>query len=132
MSKSDRLNQIPLPSPALQILERLPRTGEFVFSTTGTTPVSGFSKAKQRCDRLSGVVGWRFHDLRRTVASGMAKLKVEPWVVEKVLNHQTGQLSGVAGVYNRWGYLDEKREALERWANKLLMSVEVTEVSSSP
>jgi hypothetical protein len=49
----------------------------------------------------------------------MAKLKVEPWVVEKVLNHQTGQLSGVAGVYNRWGYLDEKREALEKWATHL-------------
>jgi hypothetical protein len=49
----------------------------------------------------------------------MARLKVEPWVVEKVLNHQTGQLSGVAGVYNRWGYLDEKREALEKWAMNL-------------
>jgi len=87
-----------------------------VFSTTGTTPVSGFSKAKVRCDRLSGMTGWRLHDLRRTVASGMARLKVEPWVVEKVLNHQTGQLSGVAGVYNRWGYLDEKKVALDRWA----------------
>jgi integrase len=119
MSKSDRLNQVPLPLLALQILEALPRTGELVFSTTGTTPVSGFSKAKKRCDRLSGVESWRFHDLRRTVASGMAKLKVEPWVVEKVLNHQTGQLSGVAGVYNRWGYLDEKREALEKWATHL-------------
>ena len=49
----------------------------------------------------------------------MARLKVEPWVVEKVLNHQTGQLSGVAGVYNRWGYLDEKREAIESWAAHL-------------
>jgi integrase len=119
MSKSDRLNQVPLPSLALQILEALPRTGALVFSTTGSTPVSGFSKAKARCDCLSGVEGWRFHDLRRTVASGMARLKVEPWVVEKVLNHQTGQLSGVAGVYNRWGYLDEKREALEKWAMNL-------------
>jgi integrase len=119
-SKSDRLNQVPLPALALQILEQLPKTeGGLVFSTTGSTPVSGFSKAKKRCDQLSGVTGWRLHDLRRTVASGMARLKVEPWVVEKVLNHQTGQLSGVAGVYNRWGYLDEKREALERWAKHL-------------
>ena len=119
-SKSDRLNQVPLPALALQILNQLPRTdNDLVFSTTGSTPVSGFSKAKKRCDRLFGVTGWRLHDLRRTVASGMARLKVEPWVVEKVLNHQTGQLSGVAGVYNRWGYLDEKREALERWARHL-------------
>jgi integrase len=129
MSKSDRLNQVPLPLLALQILEALPRTGELVFSTTGTTPVSGFSKAKKRCDRLSGVESWRFHDLRRTVASGMAKLKVEPWVVEKVLNHQTGQLSGVAGVYNRWGYLDEKREALERWATHLKRVMAMPEAS---
>jgi integrase len=119
-SKSDRLNQVPLPALARQIIEQLPRTGsELVFSTTGSTPVSGFSKAKKRCDQLSGVTGWRLHDLRRTVASGMARLKVEPWVVEKVLNHQTGQLSGVAGVYNRWGYFDEKQEALERWATDL-------------
>lgn len=120
-SKSDRLNQIPLPALALQILEKLPATdSNLVFSTTGSTPVSGFSKAKKRCDQISGVTGWRLHDLRRTAASGMARLKVEPWVVEKVLNHQTGQLSGVAGVYNRWGYLDEKKEALKRWANHLM------------
>ena len=61
----------------------------------------------------------RSGDLRRIVASGMACLKVEPWVIEKVLNHQTGRLSGVAGVYNRWGYLDEKRDARERWARHL-------------
>ena len=51
----------------------------------------------------------------------MAKLKVRPWVVEKVLNHQSGQISGVAGVYNRYGYLDEKREALEKWSESLLV-----------
>jgi integrase len=130
-SKSDRLNRVPLPALALQILEQLPRTDrDLVFSTTGSTPVSGFSKAKKRCDQLSSVSGWRLHDLRRTVASGMARLKVEPWVVEKVLNHQTGQLSGVAGVYNRWGYFDEKQEALERWANHLI-NLSTTKASKS-
>src|SRR5205085_4491266 len=74
--------------------------------------------------RLSGIGDWRLHDLRRTVASGMARLRVEPWVVEKVLNHQTGQLSGVAGVYNRWGYLEEKREALERWARHVTQIID--------
>jgi integrase len=119
-SKSDRLNQVPLPSLALRILKQLPRDGgDLVFSTTGATPVSGFSKAKRRCDQLSGITNWRLHDLRRTAASGMARLRVDPWVVEKVLNHQTGQLSGVAGVYNRWGYLDEKQEALGKWAGYL-------------
>jgi hypothetical protein len=52
-------------------------------------------------------------------------------VVEKVLNHQTGQLSGVAGVYNRWGYLDEKREALEKWATHLIEAMTPPMESSS-
>ena len=68
---------------------------------------------------LEAQPAWRLHDLRRTVASGMARLRIEPWVVEKVLNHATGQLSGVAGVYNRWGYSDEKRDALGAWARHL-------------
>jgi integrase len=66
---------------------------------------------------------WRIHDLRRTAASGMARLGVEPHVVEKVLGHQTGTISGVAAIYNRHGYLAEKREALERWAREVLRLV---------
>jgi integrase len=134
ISKSDRLNQVPLPSLAMDILKRLPQTeSTLVFSTTETTPVSGFSKAKKRCDQLSGLTGWRLHDLRRTAASGMARLKVEPWIVEKVLNHQTGQLSGIAGVYNRWCYLNEKREALERWQRHLdrLLNLDILTASAS-
>ena len=121
-TKSDRLNELPLSSLAIEILEAVPRTGEYVFSTTGRTPISGYSKAKRRCDKLSGVTGWRIHDLRRTAASGMARLGIAPHVVEKVLNHANGQISGVAAVYNRHGYTDEKRHALEAWANALTAS----------
>jgi hypothetical protein len=66
---------------------------------------------------LSGMSGWRLHDLRRTVSTGMAHLKVRVEVVEKLLNHASGTLGGVAGVYNRFAYMDEMRDAVERWAN---------------
>jgi integrase len=104
---------------ALDILDAIPQTSEYVFTTTGTTSISGFSKAKIRSDRLSGVTDWRIHDLRRTFASGMARIGVAPHVVEKVLNHANGQISGVAAIYNRHGYTDEKRGALEAWTRNL-------------
>ena len=73
---------------------------------------------------------WRLHDLRRTVATEMAKLKVAPHVIEKVLNHSTGQISGVAGVYNRYAYLDEKQAALNTWARKLESIVRASEAGN--
>ncbi len=60
--------------------------------------------------------GWRLHDLRRTVASGLARFQTPPHVIEAVLNHRSGTISGVAAVYNRYSYLDEKRQALDAWA----------------
>lgn len=56
------------------------------------------------------------HDLRRTAATGMARLGVSPHVIERVLNHTTGVLGGVAGVYNRFAYEPEMRAALTLWA----------------
>ena len=58
---------------------------------------------------------WTLHDLRRTAATGMAKSGIAPHVVERVLNHVSGSFGGVAGVYNRFQYLDEMRHALEAW-----------------
>jgi integrase len=75
--------------------------------------VSGFSKAKRRLDELSGADNWVLHDIRRTVATQMNALGVQDTTVDRVLSHV---ISGVSGVYNKHKYLDEKREALERWA----------------
>ena len=82
-------------------------------------------------DEASGVNDWIIHDIRRTVASGMARLKVTPYVVEKILNHISGTFSSVTGVYNRYGYDDEKREALQLWANYIasLKSDEEVDIS---
>ena len=87
--------------------------GEYVFSTTGgRTPSSGFSKAKIRIDKLSGVSNWTFHDIRRSVATHMARAGVIQEHIERVLGHA---ISGVAGTYNRYSYLDEKCQALDVW-----------------
>jgi integrase len=93
---------------------------DFVFTTNGQSPVSGFGRAKDRFERTVGSTDGRVHDLRRTAASGMARLGTPPHVIEKVLNHRTGAISGVAAVYNRYGYGEEKRDALERWAQWVL------------
>lgn len=117
-SKNKRANVVPLTPFALSILETMPRfvNCDFVFTTTRKTPVSGFSKMLARISELSGTKDWHLHDLRRTAASGMAQVGIAPHVVEKVLNHSSGIISGVAAVYNRYGYVSEKREALEKWS----------------
>ena len=93
----------------------------FVFPARGnvTTTFSGFSKLKAKTDQLSGVQGWTLHDLRRSAATHMGRLGVAPHVVERILNHASGAFRGVAGVYNRFQYLPEMREGLERWARHL-------------
>src|ERR671938_1600879 len=86
-----------------------------VFSVDGRRVFQGYGKAKAKLDRLSGVPDWTLHDLRRTVVSGMARLGVAPHVADKILNHQSGTISGVAAVYQRHEFLQERREALNMW-----------------
>jgi integrase len=117
-AKNKRRHEVPLSAAALAIIEARPRgKGRFVFSTThGRTAVVGHDGVKVRLDALSGVTGWRLHDLRRTVASGMAGRKIALPVIEKVLNHSSGSFRGIVGVYQRHEFADEKREALDAWA----------------
>ncbi len=70
------------------------------------------------------ITPWRLHDLRRTATSGMARLGSGQVTIEKVLNHSSGKLSGVAAVYNRYGYQKEKSEALDEWANYVINLVD--------
>lgn len=117
--KNARAHTVPLSEPVLRLLERIPRIAgsDFVFTTTGRSGVSGWGKPMARLCDDAAVHNWRLHDLRRTAASGMARHGVAPHVVEKVLNHISGTISGVAAVYNRYGYDAEKREALDKWAS---------------
>ena len=79
-------------------------------------PVAIGSKIKRRLDTAMKVAPRRIHDLRRTAATGMAELGIQPHIVEAVLNHVSGHRAGVAGTYNRAAYAAEKKAALDRWA----------------
>ncbi|MDZ7751421.1 MAG: tyrosine-type recombinase/integrase [Gammaproteobacteria bacterium] len=122
-TKRGTIHRVFLPKQALDILKPLPRfTGPYVFSgSAGKNPVSGFSRAKRRLDAFmeaadTTIAPWRFHDLRRTAASGMAALKVPPHVIEATLNHRSGIVSGIARVYNVHNYAVESAKGLAKWA----------------
>jgi len=122
LTKNGKPHLVPLSALVLARLAALPRLHEtFAFPARGnsTTTFSGFSKLKAKADQLSQVHGWTLHDLRRSAATHMGRLGVAPHVVERILNHESGSFRGVAGVYNRFQYLPEMREGLERWANHL-------------
>lgn len=114
---------VPLAPLAIDILKSVPRflDSDLVFTTNGKTPISGFGRLKERLDVTVGLDAedWRFHDLRRTMATNMAMMRIQPHIIEAILNHKTGIVSGVAAVYNRHAYVDEKREALKPWAEKV-------------
>ncbi|MGH7226100.1 MAG: site-specific integrase, partial [Gemmataceae bacterium] len=97
----------------------------FVFSTTAKTPVSGFSKAKNALDEKSKVTNWRFHDFRRTGVTGLADMGFPPHVCDRLLNHVTGSIQGVAAVYQRQEFLAERKTALDAWAEYLLVVAEL-------
>jgi integrase len=119
--KGGRAHEIPLAPAALALLAELPRfaAGDHVFTTTdGAKPVNGFSSAKARLDRLSGVSGWKLHDLRRTMRTHLSALPVEDMVRELVIAHAR---PGLHKVYDQHSYRDEKARCLLLWGERLQM-----------
>jgi integrase len=136
-TKNGKEHFVPLAPVSVGIIEALPRIGKkgFIFTTTGETPVSGFSRSKARLDAAMLAIlqkdaekagddpakvtltPWTLHDLRRTLASGMARLNINLPVIEKCLNHTSGSFAGIVSVYQRHEYREEKRAAFEAWAN---------------
>lgn len=119
--KNAKAHSVPLSPQAMGIIEGMPRIEAcpYVFSANGKTSVTGFSKIKRRLDASlpADMAPWRLHDIRRSTATGLARIGVDIIVVEKILNHVSGQLKGVVGTYQRHGFEDERRVALERWAD---------------
>ena len=133
-TKNGRAHDVPLSGAATAVLgskERIKGKAGYVFTTTGAAPVQGFFKAREHVakamEELAGqerddgagplaIPYWTFHDLRRTCATGMARLGIQVRVTEAVLNHVSGTASGIVAVYQRHDYADEKRAALEAWA----------------
>jgi integrase len=132
-TKNGQPHLVPLAAPVQALLTAMPQTSPLVFTTTGSTAVSGFSRAKslldariteaRRADGRSPLPCWTLHDLRRTMVTVMnERLGVQPHVVEAVVNHMNGTAKrGVAGVYNRALYLNERRQALLGWADYVNM-----------
>lgn len=126
-SKNRQAHIVPLSQAALTELHRLsggnwPNVG-IVFTTTGQSPISGFTKGKAGLEAAilkahSGktLPAWRLHDIRRTVATGFQRLGIRFEVTEAVLNHVSGSRAGVAGIYQRHDWANEKRDALDSWA----------------
>ena len=150
-SKNGLAHDVPLPEAAVKILEGIaaqtknikpgnwPKRG-FVFTSTGKKGITGYSVAKRDLDeqisdaksegntkQSEPLAPWRFHDLRRTLATGMQRLDVRFEVTEAILNHRSGVTNGIAAVYQRHNWALEKRVALDRWSahiNKVLKDFE--------
>ena len=115
-SKNGKSHTVHLSPAAMEILASLPRMGAYAFTSNGTTPVAGYTKAKERLNELAGVgAGWWFHDLRRTMATKLGEIGVPLEVTETVLNHTSGSRGGLAGVYQRSEYEPQKYRALHAW-----------------
>ncbi len=128
-SKNGKAHVVPLAPIVMTILDDVPRRlGRDLLFGSRDGVFGAYSGNKSKVDeamqaRLLDLRPWRLHDLRRTVATGMADLGVLPHIVEAVLNHQSGTKAGVAGIYNRATYAAEKRAALILWAEHVLCLV---------
>lgn len=139
-AKNGCVHQVPLSPAAVDIIKSLPRFAhsDLVFTTTGRTPISGWTRAKTRIDaavvalvteeamaagldtaNIRPMADWRFHDIRRSVTTGLAAMGIAPHVADRILNHVQGTIRGVAAVYNRHQYLEERRAALNAWADRV-------------
>jgi integrase len=109
---------LPLSTAAKKVLAELPKIQgcEFVFTTSGRKPISGFSVFKMQLDHASGVKDWRLHDLRRTARSLMSRAGVSPDIAERCMGHA---IQGVRGVYDRHQYLEEMQAAFEALARQI-------------
>ena len=122
-AKNGKQHTVPITDSMLNVLRRVPRylSSDYVFTTTGKTPISGFGRVKDRMDKAlpKGTAPWTIHDLRRTMSTNLAMLNIPQPVTEALLNHRSGVVSGVAAIYNVYSYADEKRDALEKWNRHL-------------
>jgi integrase len=120
--KNGRPHDVHLTEPARAVLRDMPHIEgrDLIFTTTGKTPISGFSRAKTALDKAMAridakVAPWRLHDLRRTGVSTLARLGFDSIAVDMLLAHQAAKLKGVAAVYQRHDFAAERTRALDAW-----------------
>lgn len=143
-AKNGKAHDVHLSKCAVALLQSLPRfvlpdnsESDLVFTTTGETSFSGFSKAKGKLDEKmlqamrkraaeSGknpnevsIAPWRLHDIRRTVTTELSRLGVAIHIADAILNHKSGTISGVKAVYQRNEFTEERRDALNKWCDRI-------------
>jgi integrase len=127
-SKNKRENILTLPSAALEIIESIPQGWrDHLFGRYSDAGFCAGGANKQKLERYLGNAvkrPWCLHDIRRTVATRMADIGIEPHVIESVLNHYSGHRRGPAGIYNRSQYERQVKTALLRWSEHVLALVE--------
>ena len=128
-SKNARAHTLPLPEAAARVITSVPQMAgrDQLFGERAEGGFVSWERFKRLLDERCGVTDWTIHDLRRTAATGMATIGVQPHIIEQILNHQSGHRRGVAGVYNRSSYEREVRAALARCADHVRSLVEKTE-----
>jgi integrase len=119
-AKGGRAHQLPVTPMVAAIIATVPRRAsrDYLFGERGAG-FGGWNSGKRALDRRAGVTGWVIHDLRRTAATGMANLGVQPHIVEEILAHSGGHKAGIAGVYNKATYATAVRNALGIWHDHL-------------
>ena len=139
--KNGRNFKAPLSPAAKRLIDEMPKGDEYVFARRGLKkrqPISGWGKAKERLDKLMAeelglqkgetVKDWRIHDLRRTVISGLARLRTRPEVIKRIVAHTPPRSDVTGSVYNWYMYDDEAMEAVTKWASHVLQLVSGLEV----
>jgi integrase len=126
--KAGKEHVVALSDLAIEVLSEAHERGNgsrYVFSCDGINPLGGFAKARARLDRMIAQVAgkplpeWHVHDFRRTLVHGLAAMGIAPHIADKILAHSSGAISGTAAVYNKFAYLDERRDALAAWGRKI-------------
>ncbi|MDX2308559.1 MAG: tyrosine-type recombinase/integrase [Hyphomicrobium sp.] len=122
LTKNGREHAFPFGELAERALKEALLTGDFLFAARGTDDraFNGWSKSKLLFDRQCKIDHWTLHDLRRTFSTIQARIGTPPHITERILNHQTGTLTAIAKIYNRYSYMDEMREAMRRYEQEIL------------
>jgi integrase len=125
-TKTGAGHRVPLSKAALQMIDECYNShrivgSPYVFTSDGAVAFRNWARIKERLDEAleDGMEGWRYHDFRRTIVSILAAKGFNPIVLDKLLGHQPRTLSAIAGVYQKHEHADERREALECWAEAL-------------
>lgn len=123
--KNGRTHTLPLPPLALQIIDKVDKhPGRDLLFGKWAGGFTSWAKQKKTLIAPLGLAHWTIHDLRRTAATHMCELGIEPHVVEALLNHVSGHKGGIAGIYNRAGYAKQMKVALAMWADHVRAIVE--------